>query len=88
MSEVGFTVVGSGGRLFVNDDEIRLVQLKGKSLQWYRQDLNDNVSFWLGLPEYYREDLHFVDSLRSGTQASPDFSSAAKVDKIVDEVIG
>jgi predicted dehydrogenase len=88
LPEVGFSVTGSEGTLSVNDDQIRLVQLNGKSLQWYRHDLNDNVPFWLGLPEYYREDLHFIKSLRGVTVANPDFRSAARVDKIVDEVIG
>jgi len=88
LPEVGLSVAGSEGRLSVNDDQIRLVQLNGKSLQWYRHDLNDNVPFWLGLPEYYREDLHFIKSLRGETMANPDFRSATRVDKIVDEVIG
>jgi hypothetical protein len=56
--------------------------------KWYRHDLNDNVPFWLGLPEYYREDLHFVKSLVGETKAEPDFFSAAKVDKIIEDVVG
>lgn len=88
LPEVGFSVVGSEGKLFVNDDQVAVVLSGGKSLQWYRHDLNDNVPFWLALPEYYREDLQFVRSLRGESEASPDFRSGASVDKIIDIVLG
>jgi predicted dehydrogenase len=87
MPEVGFSVTGSKGSLFVNDDQVKLESQDGKSLMWYRHDLNDNVPFWLGLPEYYREDLHFVKSVADATKAEPDFCSAMKVDKIIEDVV-
>jgi len=88
MPEVGFLIAGSKGQLLVNDDQVKL-DLKGsESARWYRHDLNDNVPFWLGLPEYYREDLSFVKSVVEGEKAEPDFCSAAKVDKIIEDVVG
>lgn len=87
LPEVGFWVSGPKGKLFVNDDQVRLVRPNGETLQWYRHDLNDTVQFWLGLPEYYREDLHFVKSLRGEAEANPDFSAGAKVDKIIEDAI-
>jgi len=85
-SEVGFSIVGTKGSLEVNDDELDLTPNGGKSSTWHRQDLSDNVQFWLGLPEYYREDLHFIQSVTSRSTASPDFFSASKVDQIISEV--
>lgn len=88
MPDVGFSIIGSEGKLFVNDDQVKLEPENGVPSKMYRHDLNDNVPFWLGLPEYYREDLHFNKTLVGQTKAEPDFSSAAKVDKIIDEVVG
>jgi predicted dehydrogenase len=88
MPEVGFSIIGSKGKLFVNDDQIKLEIANGKGSRLYRHDLNDTVPFWLGLPEYYREDLHFVNDVVSRSKAESDFSSAARVDKIIDNVVG
>jgi predicted dehydrogenase len=88
MPDVGFSITGSEGKLFVNDDQVKFEPENGVPLKMYRHDLNDNVPFWLGLPEYYREDLHFVKSLVGQTKAEPDFFSAAKVDKIIDDLVG
>jgi hypothetical protein len=88
MPEVGLTMAGSGGKLFVNDDQVKLELVDGGSFNWYRHDLNDNVPFWLGLPEYYREDLHFVKSMASKSRDEPNFYSAAKVDRIISDVVG
>ena len=88
MPEVGFSIAGSKGSLFVNDDQVKLEQSNNELLKWYRHNLDDTVPFWLGLPEYYREDSHFVKSVVAGTKAQPDFCSAAEVDKIIDNVGG
>jgi len=86
MPEVGFTVEGTEGALTVNDDWVELTQKTGSSLRWYRQDLNDNVPFWLGLPEYYREDNHFISCILNGCDPEPCFESASKVDKMIEDV--
>ena len=88
MPEVGFTVEGSEGTVTVNDDWVELRLRGGVSSRWYRQDLNDNVPFWLGLPEYYREDEYFVRCLRGGRESEPCFESASKVDKMIEDVKG
>jgi len=88
MPEIGLTMAGSKGKLFVNDDQVKLEPSEGSLSNWYRQDLNDNVPFWLGLPEYYREDLHFVKAVDRKLKAEPDFCSAAKVDRIISDVVG
>jgi predicted dehydrogenase len=86
MPEVGLSVSGSEGRIEVNDDRVSLETKKEGSCTWFRHDLNDNVGFWLGLPEYYREDVHFIESIRKQRRAEPDFLEAAKVDKIIQQV--
>jgi predicted dehydrogenase len=86
LPEVGFSIDGSRGKLEVNDDHVRLILKNGRSSVWYRHDLNDNVPFLLGLPEYYREDLHFAECVSKGSQADSDFLAASKVDKIINDV--
>lgn len=86
MPEVGFSVVGSKGDLIVNDDKVELVLEDGKKSVWYRHDLNDNVPFWLALPEYYREDEYFIKSVAERIPAESGFLSAAKVDEIIGHV--
>ena len=70
----------------VNDDKVDLKLNNGKSFTWYRHDLNDNVSFMLGAPEYFREDEYFVKSVLEGRNAEPGFCTASKVDYIIDQV--
>ena len=86
MPEVGVSIVGSKGRLEVNDDLVQLSPAEGRPSVWYRHDLNDNVPFWLGLPEYYREDSYFIDAAARASGAEPDFMSAAKVDAMIARV--
>jgi predicted dehydrogenase len=86
MPEVGFTVKGSKGVMRVNDDELELSLNGGEKFRWFRHDLKDGVGFWLGAPEYYREDECFVKSLIDGENVEPNFFSSAKVDLVIDEV--
>jgi predicted dehydrogenase len=86
MPEVGFTAEGSEGTVTVNDDWVELRLKGGTSSRQYRQDLNDNVPFWLGLPEYYRENKYFVSSSLDGCASEPCFESASKIDKMIEDV--
>ena len=86
MPEVGFTVEGSKGTITVNDDWVELRLRGGASSRWHRQDLNDNVPFWLGSPEYYREDKYFVGCLLDGFESEPCFESASKIDMMIEDV--
>jgi len=87
MPEVGFIIEGSKGRLSVNDDELTLTLNNGKRQRWFRHDLGDQVDFWLGSPEYYREDKCFIKAVVSGKPADPHFETAAKVDHVINEVL-
>lgn len=86
MPEMGLSIRGSKGVIQVNDDRIDLEIKEGKSFTWHRHDLDDNVGFWVGAPEYFREDEHFVKSMVSGYDAEPSFRTASKVDDIIDQV--
>lgn len=87
MPEVGFTLEGSRGSLNVNDDELTVSLKDGTRRKWFRHDLGDHVGFWLGLPEYYREDRRFVEAVLKGEAVEPCFETAAIVDRLVDEVL-
>ncbi|MEM2281743.1 MAG: Gfo/Idh/MocA family oxidoreductase [Candidatus Bathyarchaeia archaeon] len=87
MPEVGFLIEGSKGCLSVNDDELAVDLKDGTRWKWFRHDLGDQVGFWLGLPEYYREDKCFVEAAIRGEPVEPCFETAAKVDRLIDEFL-
>jgi predicted dehydrogenase len=84
--EFGLLIKGSKGKIVVDDDVVRLEPASGQSIQWHRHDLNDNVGFLLGAPEYFREDEYFVESILNGFNAEPSFGTASKVDYIIGKV--
>jgi predicted dehydrogenase len=86
LPEIGLVIRGSNGVMSVNDDKVNLKLNGEKSFTWYRHDLNDNVFFWLGATEYFREDKYFVMSILEGSSAEPSFHTASKVDYIIDQV--
>ena len=86
MPEVGLSIFGKKGLLEVNDDMVKLVLKNRAQSIWYRHDLSDNVPFWLGLPEYYREDLCFVESIVKDEAAEPSFYDASKVDDMISRI--
>ena len=85
MPEVVVSIQGSKGIIKVNDDNVYL-QVDSGASSWFRHDLADNVPFWLGSPEYYREDEHFFKSVLTKESAKPDFEAASKVDKLIEEI--
>lgn len=84
--QVGLSISGSKGIVELDDDKVELKLNDGKSFTWYRHDLHDNVFFWLGGPEYFREDEYFVKSVIESHNAEPSFYTASNVDKIIDQV--
>lgn len=85
MPEVALSIQGSKGTIKVNDDNV-ILRNGNQSSNWFRHDLADDVSFWLGGPEFYREDEYFVKSVLNGSSAEPNFDAASKVDKLIDEI--
>ena len=86
LPEVELLIRGSKGVMRVNDDKVDLKPDDGKPSTWYRHDLDDNVFFWLGAPEYFREDKYFVKSVLDGRNVEPSFITASKVDYVIDQV--
>ena len=80
-------ITGSKGKIQVDDDSIELTTNSGQTRRWFRHDLNDNVGFLLGAPEYYREDEHFIKSILDGINPEPSFITASKVDQVIEKVI-
>lgn len=86
LPEFGLLIKGSKGIMSVNDDRVELELDNGKSSTWYKHDLNDNVDFLLGAPEFLREDKCFVKSVLEGRNVEPSFYTASKVDYLIDQV--
>jgi predicted dehydrogenase len=86
MPEVGIKIFGSKGAIEVNDDQVSLHLNGNDKKTWYRMDLHDNVGFWLGNPEYYREDLQFIEAIKTCSQVEPSFKSSAKVDELIETI--
>lgn len=86
LPEFGCLIECPEGKIDVNDDRLLLTLKDGSHKTWYRHDLQDNVSFWLGETEYYRENLEFVSSLLENRMCEPSFETASKVDCLIDEV--
>ncbi len=84
--EFGLLIKGSKGKIIVDDDVVEMEPDSGQPIQWHRHDLNDNVGFLLGAPEYFREDKYFIDSISKGVNAEPNFATASKVDYIIEKV--
>jgi predicted dehydrogenase len=85
MPEVNLSIKGPKGTIEVNDDQVSL-NLDGDRKVWFRHNLNDNVGFWLGNPEYYREDAVFIKAIKERTVVEPNFTTAAKVDQLIENI--
>jgi predicted dehydrogenase len=86
MPEFGLTMQGSKGIMRVTNDKLELVQNNRETNRWYKQNLDDNVGFLLGDPEYFSEDKHFIQSILDNGGAEPSFASASQVDNVLDQV--
>ncbi len=88
MPEFGLAIRGTKGTIKVDDSCVRLLLNLGQSETWYRQDLDDHVSFLLGESEYFRENDHFISSIIQNTKPEPSFQTATRVDYLLDQVRG
>jgi predicted dehydrogenase len=87
LPEFELRITGRRATMHVNDDRLSLVLDNGGRQTWYRQDLDDRVPFLLGDPEYTREDQAFIAAVRGGAAPEADFSSAARVEQVSDEIV-
>jgi len=86
MPEFGLTIHGKKGTLHANDDEVRLELNGTEPTRLYRHDMNDNVDYFLGGAEYWREDKHFIDSIISGQTPQTNFQCTLAVDSLLEQV--
>jgi predicted dehydrogenase len=86
LPEIGMTVTGAHGRLRVNEDRVEVEPGAGERVLWHRHRLHDQVPFLLADPEYHREDEHFIQAIRSGGRATPDFEDGAQVEAVIDRI--
>jgi predicted dehydrogenase len=86
MPEFGLLIECKRGKIEVNDDRLSLTKSDGGNTRFYRHDLNDNVDFFLGETEYFRENQHFVNSVLNNRITESNFEMASKVDYIIDRV--
>jgi predicted dehydrogenase len=87
LPEIGFVMEGSKGQtLTVNDDKVELGNKQGETQVWHKQDLNDNTYFMLGGTDYFREDEEYTNAVKTGKTIEPGFSTALKVDEMIDSV--
>jgi predicted dehydrogenase len=86
MPEVDLLVKGSKGTIEVNDDRVILSLVGCEKTVWYRHNLNDHARYWLGAPEYYREDEYFINRVVANSEAEPNFETASKVDMLIDSI--
>lgn len=86
LPEFGLTISGSKGVITVNADLVKLEKSGTDLLTWHKHDLDSDIPFFLGAPEYFREDEHFVRSILEGGIADPDFNTASKVDSLIERV--
>jgi predicted dehydrogenase len=86
MPEVDLLVKGSKGAIEVNDDRVVLSLVNLKKTVWHRHNLNDQARYWLGAPEYYREDEYFINRVVANSGAEPNFETASRVDMLIDSI--
>lgn len=86
MPEFVLYIKGTNGWIRVDDNQLETHLNNSAPKKLYRHDLNDYVPFYLGDSEYYREDLHFINAVRSQTIPESTFDSAKRVDFLIEQV--
>mgnify|MGYP001773048265 CR=1 FL=1 len=85
--EIGMRVITDSGELFVNDYEL-LINDFGMSKKIYSAQLEENVKYLLGAPEYYTEVEDFLRAvINGGGFTGAGFRDGLIVDSIIDEII-
>jgi predicted dehydrogenase len=85
MPEVEFLIYGSKGSIVANDDYVR-IETKQETSTLYRLNLDDLTAFWLGSPEYYREDEQFIKGITENSSCEPSFHTAAQVERVIEDI--
>jgi predicted dehydrogenase len=86
MPEFGLVIRGTEGTIKVDDTELVFALDSAQPKTWYRQDLDDHVTFLLGESEYFRENDYFIKSIIFNGKSEPNFQTATKVDYLLEHV--
>lgn len=86
MPEWGLLIRGSEGTIKVDDNALIFALDSAQPKTWYRQDLDDHVTFLLGESEYFRENDRFIKSIIINAESEPNFQTATKVDYLLEQV--
>jgi len=90
--EIGIEVNAENGNLSVSDDEVKLFldrPVNGTAAGWThfaKPDLFEGVEIDLGGPQYTRQDVQFIEAVKSGGKVGNDVRNAYEVQKIIDAV--
>ena len=86
MPEFGLIIRGTEGTITVDDSKLIFASDSAQTRTWYRQNLDDSVTFFLGDSEYFRENDHFIKSIIFNGKSEPNFKTATKVDHLLEQV--
>jgi predicted dehydrogenase len=94
LPELYLEVHGSHGTLTVSDDFVKLqldeagTNLPAGTHMFRRPELQPSVPFLLAEPEFTLEDVAFRSALTNGKAAEPDFLAGARVNELIDIILG
>jgi predicted dehydrogenase len=87
LPEITIEIHGENGVLIVSNDFVKIYRdSDSKWNTYYKQDLYNGVYFDLGGPEYTKEDMHMVESVKNKTDTGLNVYDGLKVQKVVDGI--
>lgn len=87
LQETNIEIVGENGSLKVNEDYVNLKLNKTNDEQlFYKPTLYNGVSFDIGGPMYTREDVDFVNCIRSGKQSMLNALNILKTQSVIESI--
>ena len=93
VAETRIEIEGSGGSIIVSDDVLVLNIVKNttsavepRQYVYQKPVLSTGVGFLLGEPEYYEEDLAFVNSVRQNVSTSPSLVEGVEVSRLISQI--
>ncbi len=86
MPEFGLMIRGAKGTIKVDDTAVSCTLHDSQPKNWYRQNLDDHVTYYLGDSEYYRENDCFIKSIILNEKSEPCFQTASEVDHLFEQI--
>jgi predicted dehydrogenase len=86
LPEMAFVIKGFKGMMKVDEDKVEIKLENGGNSVYLKHDLKDNIPFFIGGTEYYREDMSFINAVLEGSKVEPDFEKASRVESMIEKV--